>query len=126
MLLLLHHLLVLVLVLLLGSSAANGVRVQVTVTHGLVKLRPGDAPPPLSADGLWAARNEYESLQVVITATSSTVVTGVAMAHPTLPSLGVAISRQNMINITQLSNCKCSPSWQLPRSSVRDTLRFTA
>ena len=124
MLLLLHHLLLLLpLLLLQGCSAANGVRVQ--VTHGLVKLRPGDAPPPLSADGLWAARNEYESLQVVITATSSTVVTGVAMAHPTLPSLEVAISRQNMINITQVSNCKCSPSWQLPRSS-RDTLRFTA
>ena len=110
MLLLLHHLLVLVLVLLLGSSAANGVRVQVTVTHGLVKLRPGDAPPPLSADGLWAARNEYESLQVVITAAQSTaaVVKGVVIGHPTLPSLQVAISRQNMINITQVTNCECT------------------
>ena len=116
MLLLQHHLLLLLLLLLLGCSAANGVRVQ--VTHGLVKLRPGDAPPPLSADGLWAARNEYESLQVVITATSSTVVKGVAIAHPTLPSLGVAVSRQNMINITQLSNCKCSPSWRLPRRAA--------
>lgn len=91
--------------LLLSCSAAGGVHVQ--VTHGLVKLRPGEAPPPLGADGLWATRNEYESLQVVITAaeTTAAVVKGVAMSHPTLPSLEVAISRQNMINITQVTNC---------------------
>ena len=103
----LHPLLPLLL-LLLCCSAANTVRVQ--FTHGLVKLRPGEAPPPLSTDGLWAARNEYESLQVVITAAQSTaaVVKGVVVGHPTLPSLQVAISRQNMINITQVTNCECT------------------
>ena len=103
---LLHPLLPLLL-LLLCCSAANNVRVQ--FTHGLVKLRPGEAPPPLT-DGLWAARNEYESLQVVITAAQSTaaVVKGVVVGHPTLPSLQVAISSQNMINIAQVTNCECT------------------
>jgi hypothetical protein len=35
----------------------------------------------------------------------------VEVHHPTLQDLGVAVSRQNMINITQVTNCKCALLW---------------
>jgi hypothetical protein len=106
----------LTLLLALPSAAAPP---AVQVTHGLVKLRPGDHLPPLGA--LFVAQNEYESIQVAVGSLSSaTTVTAVGVKSPTLPRLEVAVHRQALINITSVSNCEGAAGlW--PDALVPDT-----
>ena len=85
------------------AGPSSGVRVD--VTHGLVKLRPGELVPPLPSS-LYAAQNEAESFQVVVTADAAAVVSGLTVTHESLQSLKVAVYREALINVTQVSNCE--------------------
>ena len=92
-----------------GAPVPVGPRLpRLQLTHGLVKLRPGAAVPPLHGGGLLIAQNEYESLQVVVHAAADAAVslTGLRIDHGSLPQLQVAVYRQHLQNITQVSNCE--------------------
>lgn len=55
------------------ASSTNSESMQVWVETAMVKVRPTDRPTPASAADLRAARNEYESFQIVVRAIDGTL-----------------------------------------------------
>ena len=77
---------------------------------------------------VYAARNEYESFQVVVSlatgAAAPIVIESVVLRIPTAPSVQTAFHREHYINITTLSNCEGAPGlW--PDALIPDVDVFT-
>ena len=80
---------------------------KVLLIHSLAKLRP-DQPIPQAAaiTSLTAARNEYESFQVVLTGGAHSIsISKVSVLFPSLASNSTLVHGVRYINITTVSNC---------------------
>ncbi|MBW2525461.1 MAG: hypothetical protein JRI23_14845, partial [Deltaproteobacteria bacterium] len=71
------------------SGAAAAQAAQVGATHALVKVRPGDGAPTATSVSIDAARNEFESFQIVV-AGGAGGVTGVTATASALTGPGSA------------------------------------
>ena len=101
----------------------------VSLTHGLVKLRP-DASVPASATiiSIAAGRNEYTSFQVAVSAPEGgggATVAGIDVAFPgTLEPSALLVHRAHYINISIVSNCAGAlgrwPDALIPEKDVYD------
>ena len=117
-----------------GSPLKADDAVQLSLTHSLLKLRPGSPVPALAMTPLhlYAARNEYESFQVVLTApagaTAAIVVTGLAVSPVVSPAIpiGAQVYRQHLINITEdhVTNCE-GGAGRWPDALIPDTDVYT-
>ena len=119
---------IVVLVLLAAQQqfvTAAAASPTVVLTHGAVKVRP-DAAVPSSAvvKQVAAARNEYESFQVVVSVPdggSSAVVTSVGVSLPSaLGPEAFLVHRQAYLNISVVSNCAGDPG-RWPDPLIPDT-----
>ena len=90
----------------------------VSLTHGLVKLRPDEAvPASASIRSIAAGRNEYTSFQVAIAVPHGghgVTVAGIDVAFPgTLDPSALLVHRAHYINISVVSNCAGDSSFQV-------------
>ncbi|HOX45397.1 MAG TPA: DUF4091 domain-containing protein [Myxococcota bacterium] len=101
---------------------------SVGVASGLVKLRPGDSPPPVASASLDAARNEFEPFQVWIQG-GDTGVTEVSVASsdlvgPAGASIGadhVLLYREGLYQVVVPSNAEgATGPWPDPLIPARD------
>ncbi len=95
---------------------------RVGVASGLVKLRPGDSPPPAASASLDAARNEFEPFQVWLhggdTGLSGVTVSASELVGPGGASIGaehVRLYRQGLYEVVVPSNTEGAPGpWPDP------------
>ena len=95
-------------------TKAEGTRsLQFWTTHALVKVRPDDPPPhgPAQSAEIWAARNEFESFQIILR-TTKVDLAGVDSAVSDLrnaegmilPGGTVAVYREEYLKLGQPSS----------------------
>src|SRR5207248_2749316 len=90
-------------------------RPQVVVVGPVLKVRPTDRPSGDSSVQLLAARNEFESFQIVIQAGSSTLQgVNVTLSAPltgagTIPANNITIYREDYYNVTVPSDQEGAP-----------------
>ena len=87
-----------------STGVGRAAPATVSLTHGLTKIRP-DVPVPANVliSSISAARNEYESFQVVVEGPA--IVRGIAVDFPALGPGAALVHRENYINISVVSNC---------------------
>ena len=91
----------------LPADAISVPRVSAYLEHGLVKVRPESpaaaAPPPPQPLALYAARNEYTSLQVVLNGPAAGVV---VTATPPCEGCQVLVHAIRYHDVVNVSNCQ--------------------
>jgi hypothetical protein len=107
-----------------GSGAAAGAQIgSVSIVGSAVKVRPNDDPPGATEARIFAARNEFESFQVVVAAHKKTLRgLSVTLDSPlvdesgrTIPDGNVTIYRQGYYDVGQRSDDEGAPGlWPDP------------
>jgi hypothetical protein len=104
------------------AQAAPG---TVSAMHSLVMIRPEDKPSASSTIDLRAAKNEFESFQIAITATADalngvTVALDQALTGPqgsTIPANNVVVHREDYYTVTTASDGELWPETMPARTS---------
>ncbi|MBI4460522.1 MAG: DUF4091 domain-containing protein [Acidobacteria bacterium] len=103
-------------VLILPAFTSQGAKAQELIwwtTHAMLKVRPTDAPPAGNNQGveLFAARNEFESFQIIFTSKRRDVEKiDVQVSDLVEPSGGVIASKNAMIYLERYLNLRSSSS----------------
>jgi hypothetical protein len=97
-----------------SCTKAEGTRsLQVWTTHALVKVQPDDPPPQTRSQSaeIWAARNEFESFQIILRATRGdfagvdATVSDLRNAEGAIiPCANIAIYRETYLELRQRSS----------------------